>query len=356
MSKQTIQSPGGEYFVDAPLDAWVQGRNVLYIRRRGTSSTSIIGKTATLTAALGGTSPLGGAGTLQNVQGVFTVDSKGFLVIDISDILRTYKIGDKAHFTIFVDGTIDPTDITMTIAGLIDPAEAFAPMTDEIATLTDGTRGAFFWPQKIVQGFNHEDAFPMMESYGIKNKHDGEPLYLFYDDASEGSFAFDTQINDLTASDTFPVFRVMLATAEQDAPKTIIAQRQLVPRDCGREYALVQWVSFTGQTRRAVWELKSHKMQSINEVELEPTLAEVDVLKGRRDTFALVLDDLCPFDVWYYGDVALSSRVEVSTDEGETWRRVNVTAKEVTPFVDDAGTHQQLSINMTYCDYDTIIL
>lgn len=123
--------------------------------------------------------------------------------------------------------------------------------------------------------------------------------------------------------------------------------------ECGKRYAEVEWVSFTGQTRRHVFEVVKLTEETTNEVSLEMVTNEYDVRKDRRVSFSLRLEGLTAYDYWYYSDLVTSSSVKVSLS-GTNYRRVQVTAKKSTIPETSAGKPLTLEIPINYVRYDTL--
>lgn len=123
--------------------------------------------------------------------------------------------------------------------------------------------------------------------------------------------------------------------------------------ECGKRYAEVEWVSFTGQTRRHVFEVVKLTEETTNEVSLEMVTDEYDVRKDRRVSFSLRLDGLTAYDYWYYSDLVTSSSVKVSLS-GTNYRQVQVTAKKITIPETSAGKPLTLEIPINYVRYDTL--
>ena len=123
--------------------------------------------------------------------------------------------------------------------------------------------------------------------------------------------------------------------------------------ECGKRYAEVEWVSFTGQTRRHVFEVVKLTEETTNEVSLEMLTNEYDVRKDRRVSFSLRLDGLTAYDYWYYSDLVTSSSVKVSLS-GTNYRQVQVTAKKSTIPETSSGRPLTLEIPINYVRYDTL--
>lgn len=123
--------------------------------------------------------------------------------------------------------------------------------------------------------------------------------------------------------------------------------------ECGNRYAEVEWVSFTGQTRRHVFEVVKLTEETTNEVSLEMLTNEYDVRKNRLVSFSLRLEGLTAYDYWYYSDLVTSSSVKVSLS-GTNYRQVQVTAKKSTIPETSAGKPLTLEIPINYVRYDTL--
>ena len=123
--------------------------------------------------------------------------------------------------------------------------------------------------------------------------------------------------------------------------------------ECGKRYAEVEWVSFTGQTRRHVFEVVKLMEETTNEVSMEMITNEYDVRKDRRVSFSLRLDGLTAYDYWYYSDLVTSSSVKVSLSR-TNYRQVQVTAKKSTIPETSAGKPLTLEIPINYVRYDTL--
>lgn len=123
--------------------------------------------------------------------------------------------------------------------------------------------------------------------------------------------------------------------------------------ECGKRYAEVEWVSFTGQTRRHVFEVVRLTEETTNEISLETITNEYDVRKDRRVSFSLRIEGLTAYDYWYYSDLVTSRSVKVSLS-GTNYRKVQVTSKKSTIPETSAGKPLTLEIPINYVRYDTL--
>lgn len=143
------------------------------------------------------------------------------------------------------------------------------------------------------------------------------------------------------------------ASVEFRRLNSVMYYRPLKELECGKRYAEVEWVSFTGLTRRHVFEVVKLTEEATNEISLETITNEYDVRKDRRVSFSLRLEGLSAYDYWYYSDLVTSSSVKVSLS-GTSYRKVQVTAKKSTIPETSAGKPLTLEIPINYVRYDTL--
>ena len=158
------------------------------------------------------------------------------------------------------------------------------------------------------------------------------------------------------AFDSLTIGSTIKTIGVTDDEKNIVQSVAIIPRRCGVLYAAVEWVSATGHTRRATWEVREHKQQTGEQVAIATVTNDFNIRKGREDGLTLRLDSLTAFDVWYYGDIVSSSSVRVSLDGGQMWQAVKVESKDVTIPDGDGGELQELKIQVTYAEYDAVVM
>lgn len=125
--------------------------------------------------------------------------------------------------------------------------------------------------------------------------------------------------------------------------------------DCERTYAWVRWVSPTGAERVAVMEVTKRKLSPTDDVAFLTDDNSYNILRGRVDGFSLCLRQATAYDVWYYGSIATSSKVEVSLD-GLEWSQVEVTTKGVTIPDGDAGKLGDIELAINWRKYDAVAM
>jgi hypothetical protein len=84
---------------------------------------------------------------------------------------------------------------------------------------------------------------------------------------------------------------------------------------CRRQYALVQWQSRFGLTKRSTWEVAEVKHSATDVVELVNIYGGWKSRKGSEVSVVLRLRDLTPYDYWYYSDIITSNDVRVALNE-----------------------------------------
>lgn len=123
---------------------------------------------------------------------------------------------------------------------------------------------------------------------------------------------------------------------------------------CGK-FALVRWVSFSGQMRCAAMPIIRHNISANDAYSLALMSNEFNAIKGRVDEIVFRLDMLSAYDLWYYVDMITSSRVEVSLD-GEEYTRVEVTDNGITIPDGEARQDGRLEIKVNYKKYDAVAM
>lgn len=252
----------------------------------------------------------------------YTIPSSGVLYVDMSDYARAYA-ATLTKITLY-DGYARV--YTISFAGLINPDNVIIPPHWQYAKIVP--------PDYIIAG------------------ESGEVIAEFYDYFA-GTY--------MTSGAQFSVTKRTLAINEDtfelyytDSGATRRKKYQTQPKQCGRTYALVRWVSFTGQTRTHWLEVVKAKTDADAGYDLLPIDNEYVEIKGRVDGFTLRLDGLTAYDMWYYADMVTSSKVEVSLD-GTNYDRVQVSTKTFTQ-PDGENNDGKLEINVNWKRYDAVAM
>lgn len=244
---------------------------------------------------------------------------------DLTDYVRAYPSVQNIY--IKEDGKSTCT-LEVSVLGLIDPTGVIIPPQE-----LDGS-GAIVIPPRmmIISG----DFVEKAEFYATNS--------ITWTIAENASFNTGKR-TIMNISGDFVLKKSMPRHELPYSPKSF--------ENCAR-YALVKWVSFTGIERVHWFEIVTPKSATINAYELQPIDNEYIEIKGRRDGLTLKLDGLDAYDVWYYADVLLSSKVEISLDGGQTFDRVQVTTKEIeTP---DFVANGKVELNVNWKKYDAVAM
>lgn len=309
--------------VDWIINCWVQQRNILTLSNFSTGTEYI-----ELTVA--GHSEL---------TAKYVVPTSGVLQIDLSDLVRMYASGS---FTAKEYGGSSSSLQTLQWMrrGLIKPESVLIPETEQ----TNGALKLLITPPSVMlkQIGSGTGMQTLFEMYGKDSDQFSAGRVVML--PSENTLNFARQIAIEPAATAIELWHLTDSSYEH------INLREL---DCGHVYAAVEWISFSGVTRRHTFEVVKQTSEPINEVQIETINNEYDERKGRRDSFTLKLEGLSRYDMWYYGDILTSSKVRVSLD-GTTWRQVQVTGKAIELPTSDEGALSVLEIPVNYRQYDTI--
>lgn len=295
--------------VNWTINCWAQQRNILMLSNFSSG-------TEYIELAVAGHSEL---------TAKYVVPTSGTLQIDLSDLVRMYASGS---WTATERGGQSEASTTMpwTRSGLISPTSVLIPDTDV------KVRGCLVSPPSRMY-------------------HAGLDIWC------ETYFTNSYQIWQLSGAAIFQENGRRIACignfSMTDAASTKVCRVEEMGNDC-REMVNVQWRSFTGATRRHAFEVIKETIETADAVQLQTMTDGYEEMKGRRDGFAIRIDGLDRYDMWYYGDIVTSGDVQVSFDNGTTWERVQVTTKNIELPNSDEGAFGVLEIAVNYKHYDTL--
>lgn len=305
---------------------WTQERNILTLSGFGTGMTY---------AQIVATSPSG-------YSAKYVIPANGTLKIDLSDLVRLAATGGFTVTEYDSNGTAGASlSRTWTKAGLINPSSVLIPKNDVALSFL-----LISPPSVMLQQIGTAAATAIV--FSMLATPDGG-----YDFATcriksipSGTIAnASSSENTLVAGSTaFEIWHLDKLLLQR------IDLQELF--DC-KKYACVEWVSFTGATRRHTFEVIKQKTETLDTVGLQTIDNQYDERKGRRDGFTLRLEGLSRYDFWYYSDLITSSQVRVTFD-GTNWAQVQVTSKEVEIPNNDEGAFNSLEIEVNYKKYDTV--
>ena len=307
---------------------WSAERQIIYLERVSGSVSEV-----TLSKRKQGVTPL----TDEDIA-TYKLDSSGKCAIDITELVRVYGVYQSAidtNTSLYLTLTTSGGSISfyIRIAGVINPAGVYIPpftMPDALivpperilyAGLTD-IRCEFY--SEVTTGLTW---------------------------ALEGDAQWAVDKRWVNAIGDFIIYRLK-------SGQTTIARKstfQSIAIDaCKSPAVAVRWISFTGVQRVHHFMLRKPTIASAENYQLLTLDNSYNEIKGRVDGLDLYLDDLLPYDLWYYADVITSSKVEVSLD-GQTWNQVQVTNKNVTIPTGEMG-NGKLEITVNWRKYDAVTM
>lgn len=260
--------------------------------------------------------------------------ANGGVIIDITNFVRAYP---ERNSLIFSDST-RLRAVTFNVAGLINPAGVLIPERD------DDDFCAISAPSLMLAPFGSlQLTFEMWASAGESSNFSNGRVKEKPGDTVQ-NFARSVTLAHATE-------RVEFCLLNASAYRAVDIQ----PLSCERTYACVEWVSFTGATRRHVFEISKAEVEMGDVVSLANILNEWTEIKGRVDGFTLRLENLDRYDLWYYSDLITSGRVRVTID-GTNWYDVHVDENAYTLPESNAGKLSTLEIPVKFRKYDAVSL
>lgn len=302
-------------------------------------------------------------GDISSVLAHYSLDDAGECVIDMSDLIRTRAAGDVFIFN--RNGMrVQSVKADFQAVGLINPYSLLVPKTESGAAIECP-------PMMYRQCFAGEANRVSFELQATKT----DTLYLEYRNDEQVIFGeADAGTGGAYGNDIEGITDVVLRVAMTDPPShnteqgtggeadisagtgvvlRVAAKFHLIDTDPCKRYATVRWFSATGRVRTHVFEVRDVEQSVGESVDLLTIDGSYNRAKGRVDGFKLYLDNLTPYDCWYYGDIVTSTRVEVSLD-GVTFDQVDITTKSVT--IPNGGSTNKLEVNVNWRKYDAIAL
>lgn len=271
-------------------------------------------------------------GSYANPIAIYSADAQGVCEIDVTDYIRTY--GNKTLK--FAESSLNVYSVSVSVRGLIDPRGVIIPAQEDTAY------ALVVPPFKIIDNEFDWGHFGFFSDRGADIQ-----TYIRYRDG-------DDETDESTGA--YPPlcdwFMIMMEWEGQAEIREIV--RHIEPRMCNKEYAEVRWVDFMGQTRCHTFEVVKLKTEGVSEYSLLNINNEYSDVRGRNDGFTIRLDGLCRYDIWYYSDIATSSKVEVSLGN-QKYYLSQVTTKSVT-LPDGENGNGRIEFNVNWRKYDAVTM
>ena len=271
-------------------------------------------------------------------------DGAGNVMLDISDILATYAIGTSGSIS-FNTGDLTPTErIVFEIKGDLSPASMIIPNNGKISEYAP-----IIAPVCYFQGL-----WGLSTQFVLNVSHDLYYALQFteYIDGSHTTTTFQPDtLQAVVIAGNRLVFRV------RDGIRTLATQSiNIREPQCGKCYAMVQWVSASGIIKRHTFEVRDVELSVSDSVSLQNNFGGFREAKGTRKGLRLHFPKLTAYDYWYYSDIITSSDVrvavsEIDADFGED-TRVKVTTKSAT--IPNGASVADFDVDVILKDYDII--
>lgn len=242
--------------------------------------------------------------------------SNGTMTIDVSYAIRGEYARGNTNGLITISSSGDIIDLPFVVLGLINPDNMIIP----INAASEKTIGGYLpiipptkWIEPIF-GLSDE-----VELYCTSEMPETSSLQLQY-----------TLNNTIVTEELTPTLQTITiptnAVGIQLVYSYIVGSLTLrsihrFKREktiCGRNYAVVEWQSKSGQTKRQTWEVIRVTEKQNGATEFLTVDNSYSVSKGQEMELTLRLDGLSKYDYWYYSDILLSNDVRVAVNENDT--------------------------------------
>lgn len=275
-------------------------------------------------------------GWITRIDVKYITDDNGNLAIDVSDALRMYKnmLGVRVRVKDIQQAA--ETIQNVQIMGLANPSKLLMP---ESPNLSAQNGQIIMPPQRMLQVLD-----TIAECYFT------QPSLFTIANVDNGSFV-DENKRAIQFNDKLQIARNGTIIAEYQA--------EIVTNQC-RLYAVVEWVSMTGVTRRHTFWVIKPEIEVADKYDLMTTDNSYNEIKGHEDGCTLMIDGLNAYDIWYYSDLAMSSEVRVTIYNGAGLTLTNmpalITTKKVTMPDGDGGNWGSVEFECKYKRYDAVTM
>lgn len=272
----------------------------------------------------------------------YKLDANGKCAIDITDLVRTFGVYQSAidgntslYLTLTTSG--GTLSFYLRLAGIINPAGVYIP--------------AFTMPDALVVP---PERILYAGLCDIKSELYPTDLHGTWE-LTNGLWVDSSTKRQILAINDFSLTRKRQITPlATRVSKFYYIGNTGSGTSCDTPAVAVRWVSFTGVERVHHFLLRKPTIATDISYQLLTLDNSYDEIKGRVDSFDLYIDELLPYDLWYYADIITSSKVEVSLD-GQNWRRAQVTTKNVTVPTGEMS-NGKLEITVNWRKYDAVTM
>ena len=272
----------------------------------------------------------------------YALDAWNFCIIDITEIARTYNpysyaivLGYGQHG----DQAAEITVLNKAPKGLINPARVIIP---EHALQGNGVQ--ILPPDVMFRSLGSKAFDTIVFEFRASANWD----IIEYEGADDEIFVIEQPSHELfeDAVDSF------LITKDAHAASSTNHAFELREQECGHVYAMVEWESFTGATRRHVFEVVNQKQEKDEKFELINLENGYNAIVGRKDGMTLKMKDLSAYDYWYYADLITANNAKISLD-GTNYDDITIATKSAR-IPDGERTDNVLEIEINWRHYDAV--
>ena len=288
---------------------------------------------------------IAGVGGLSSYVADYRLASEREIEIDLTDLVRIAN--GSAYVVEMANGsTLSSAFIQFDRVGLINPYAAYIP-----SPLHLDDSGIIIAPPSVIYSGSVQDSILVCIN---SNTHTYVYGFVYANGTLSPLTVLQNGITVLQPSQPNPSELRISKTptgASNYSAVCVVTYRQ---QDECQEYVTIRWAErFSGRYKTAVFVRTRNTYETQGAVELENIKNEYTVKKGFEQGFVASLDDLTPYDVWYYGDIVNSSDVQVLSKSYE-WVSVDVATKSVTIPDSDTGKPNNFEIEIKYKRYDAI--
>lgn len=234
---------------------------------------------------------------------IYQVDDSGYVIIDLTDWVRTYYKTDDLRKCVVVgyDGQVlDGDQMLLDIHSqfyLINPNTIPVPKsTIEYLRITP--------PSRMLQS----DAITIMAQSFIWQDAGAPSRQWRYRPIGGSTFT------NLSNGDTFYIEQSGVEISSNGGEKGTF---EPAPTECGVRYAMIKWRSLVGPYKIHNFVIKSQNTETQDDYSLLMVDNSYNVIKGSEESLIFSIDELNTYDLWYYSDILTSSEVSLLAHDGK---------------------------------------
>lgn len=265
--------------------------------------------------------------TATGFGGTYTPDASNRVRIDLTDFTHTLVIGESRQLTL--TDSADTKTATISVVGFINPATMLIPMCRAIDVLkaNEVDLPHIVLPSVILKGS------------AVAELNIGSGVVS----VTGGTYDATTHALTINSGASEVVVKV---------DGVLVQTTRLADTDCSKHYADVKWQAASGAVKAMRFLVADHTIAAGDGYELMTDTINYSQHQSRKEGLTLRLDNLTPYDYWYYSDLATASEAAVSVDGGE-FEFVRINGKGLT--IPNGGNKpSKLEIKIDWREYDVL--